>query len=261
MMVQNLDDIALLSPLRYKNATLKVLLVFFGLIVGLLSSSPLLPLFIALCMIFSTCVLGKIPLGFYFKLFVPLLGFAVVSCLVLLFFSSGGDTLWSIPIYRWTLSITTGSLNLSILVFSRALNGLSCMLFLSMTTPMIELFSYFKNIKFLDIFMELTMLIYRYIFVFLSLLLSIQYAQKIRFGYHNFRSGIHSAGLLVGSLFVQTIEQGDRLYLSMNSRCYDGKLPYYETSYKMTVPDILLSVVFVISTAVIYFYTRGYQFF
>ncbi|MCL2142442.1 MAG: cobalt ECF transporter T component CbiQ [Methanimicrococcus sp.] len=260
-MVQNLDDIALLSPLRHKNTTLKVLLVFFGLIVGLLSPSPVLPVFIALCMVFSTLVFGKIPAGFYFKLFFSVLGFAFISCIVLLFFAQGGETVWSIPIYRWTLSITTGSLNLAVLVFSRSLNGLSCMFFLSMTTPMLELFSYFKNIKFLDVFMELTMLIYRYIFVFLSLLFSIQSAQKMRFGYRNLKSSIHSAGLLVGSLFVQTIEQGDRLFLSMNSRCYDGKLPYYETSYKMTVSDVLLSAVFIISTAVVYVYTRGYQFF
>jgi cobalt/nickel transport system permease protein len=260
-MIQNLDDIALLSPLRYKSTSLKVLLFFFGLTAGLLSSSPILPVFIAFCMIFSTLVFGKIPLGFYFKLFIPVLGFAVVSCLVLLFFSSSGDILWSLPIYRWALSITTGSVNLSILVFTRALNGLACMFFLSMTTPMLELFSYFKSIKFLDVFMELTMLIYRYIFVFISLLFSIQFAQKMRFGYHNFKSSIHSAGLLVGGLFVQTIEQGDRLFLSMNSRCYDGKLPYYETSYKLKMQDILLSAVFVISTAAVYVYTRGYQFF
>ena len=260
-MVQNLDDIALLSPLRYKNTSLKVFLVFFGLTAGLLSPTPVLPVFIAFCMIFSTLVFGKIPFGFYFKTFVPILGFAVVSCLVLLFFSSGSDILWSLPVYRWTVSVTSESSNLSILVFSRAVNGLACMFFLSMTTPMLELFSYFKNIKFLDVFIELTMLIYRYIFVFLSLLFSIQLAQKMRFGYRNFKSAIHSAGILVGSLFIQTLEQGDRLFLSMNSRCYDGKLPYYEASYKVTAPDILLSAAFVISAAVIYVYARGYQFF
>jgi cobalt/nickel transport system permease protein len=236
-------------------------LFFFGLTAGLLSSSPVLPVFIALCMIFTTLVFGKISFKFYFKFFIFCLGFAFVSCLILLFFFFFGGVVWSVLIYRWTFSITTGSLNLSVLVFSRTLNGLACMLFLSMTTPMIELFSYFKNIKFLDVFMELTMLIYRYIFVFISLLISIQSAQKMRFGYHNFKSSVHCAGILIGSLFVQTLEQGDRLFLSMNSRCYDGKLPYYETSYKITMPDILLSAVFVVSAAVVYVYTRGYQFF
>ena len=109
--------------------------------------------------------------------------------------------------------------------------------------------------------MELTMLIYRYIFVFLSLLLNIQSAQKMRFGYHNFKSSIHSAGLLVGSLFIQTLEQGDRLYLAMNSRCYDGKLAYYESKYKIVFSDLFFSAIFIASVAVVYIYTRGWQVF
>jgi len=260
-LVRNLDDIALMSPLRYKNTTLKILLVFFGLMAGLLSSTPLLPFFIAACMVFAILFFGKIPIRFFSKLFLSVLGFSFISCLILLFFTSGENVLWSVFIYRWTFSITTESANLAALVFARSVSGISCLFFLSMTTPMLEVFSYFKRIRFLDIFVELMMLIYRYIFVFLSLLLNIQSAQSMRFGYRNFKTSLHSAGMLIGSLFIQTIEQGDRLYLSMNSRCYDGKLSYYESSYKIKAQDVLLSGVFIVLTIFIYIYTRNYQFF
>ncbi|MDV0445516.1 Cobalt transport protein CbiQ [Methanimicrococcus sp. At1] len=261
--MRTLDDIALLSPLRYKNTTLKVVLVFIGLLAGLFSASPILPLFIAVCMIAATLIFGKIPVKMYFKLFLSVLGFAVVSAFILAFFAygDGGETLWSVNLFGWIISVTTGSANLALLVFARSANGLACLFFLSMTTPMLELFSYFKRFSFLDVFMELVMLIYRYIFVFLALLLNIQSAQTMRFGYRNFKTSIHSAGLLVGSLFVQTIEQGDRLYLSMNSRCYDGKLPYYNAEYKIMFADVLTALVFIVSVAAVYIYTRGYQFF
>ena len=261
--MRNMDDIALLSPLRYKNTTLKVFLVIFALIAGLLTNSPILPAFILLCMIFSTLVFGKIPARLYFKLFLSVLGFVAVSCIILAFFSigQGGGILLEIPVFRWTLTVTQGSANLSILVFVRSLSGISSLFFLAMTTPILELFSYFKRFSFLDIFTELTMLIYRYIFVFLDLLLNIQSAQKMRFGYHNYRSTVYSAGLLVGSLFIQTLEQGDRLYLAMNSRCYNGKLAYYEANYKISAPDVLFSAVFVFSVIAIFIYSRGIQIF
>jgi cobalt ABC transporter, permease protein CbiQ len=261
--MRNMDDIAVFSPLRYKNTTLKVILVGFALLAGLISSSPLLPFFIMICMISSTLIFGRIPLGVYFKLFFAVLGFVAVSCIILAFFSldGSGDVLLAIPFFRWELTVTAGSANQSILVFARSLSGISSLFFLSMTTPILELFSYFKRFSFLDIFMELTMLIYRYIFVFLSLLFSIQSAQKMRFGYHNFKSSIHSAGLLVGSLFIQTLEQGDRLYLSMNSRCYDGKLAYYEAKYKIMPSDLFFSAIFIVSVAGVFIYTRGWQFF
>ncbi|MDR0766981.1 MAG: cobalt ECF transporter T component CbiQ [Methanosarcinales archaeon] len=260
--MRTLDDIALLSPLRYKNTTLKVILVFIGLMAGLFSPSPILPLFIAICMVAATLLFGKIPIGMYFKLFLSVLSFAVVSAFVLAFFvHGGGETLWSINLFGWVISITTGSANLALLVLTRSASGLACVFFLSMTTPMLELFSYFKRFSFLDVFMELVMLIYRYIFVFLALLLKIQSAQAMRFGYSSFKRSMHSAGLLVGSLFVQTLEQGDRLYLSMNSRCYDGKLPYYDAKYKIMFSDALLSLLFIASIAAVFYYTRGYQFF
>ncbi|MDR2943679.1 MAG: cobalt ECF transporter T component CbiQ, partial [Methanosarcinales archaeon] len=225
--------------------------------------SPVLPLFIAACMIIATLFFGKIPAGMYFKLFLSVLGFAVVSAFILAFFAygDGGETLWSADLFGRVISITTGSANLAILILARSVNGPACLFFLSMTTPMLELFSYFKRFSFLDIFMELVMLIYRYIFVFLALLLNIQSAQAMRFGYRDFRTSIRSIGLLVGSLFIQTLEQGDRLYLAMNSRCYDGKLPYYDAKYKILFSDALVSVIFIAAVSFVYIYTRGIQFF
>jgi len=261
--MRNMDDIAVFSPLRYKNTTLKVILVGFALLAGLLSSSPVLPFFIMVCMVSTTLIFGRIPLGIYFKLFFATLSFVAVSCIILAFFSfaGGGEILFSFSVFKFTFSITQGSANQAILVFARSLSGISSLFFLSMTTPILELFSYFKRFSFLDVFMELTMLIYRYIFVFLTLLFNIQSAQKMRFGYHNFKSSIRSAGLLVGSLFIQTLEQGDRLYLSMNSRCYDGKLAYYDAKYKIAFSDLLLSAIFIISVSVVFVYTRGWEFF
>jgi hypothetical protein len=89
--MRNMDDIALSSPLRYKNTTLKVVLVGFALLVGLLSSSPVPPFFIMICMVLSTLIFGKIPLDVYFKLFLSTLGFVAVSCIILAFFSLGGS--------------------------------------------------------------------------------------------------------------------------------------------------------------------------
>ncbi|WNY24758.1 cobalt ECF transporter T component CbiQ [Methanolapillus millepedarum] len=262
-MVTNLDDIALLSPLRYKNTSLKLFLVIFGLLAGLFSNTPILPFFIAVCMIAATIIFGKVPVKFYFKLFLTLLGFALVSCIILAFFTHGDNSqvLWSIDILWWTFSITVDSLNQAVLVFSRTINGLACIFLLSMTTPMLEMFSYFKRISFLDIFVELSMLIYRYIFVFLETAINIQSSQKMRFGYKGLKNSVRSLGMLVGSLFVQTIEQGDKLYLSMNSRCYTGKLPFYTQKYKIKVADAAVSILFIGLTAAVFVYTRGYQFF
>ena len=66
-----LDDYALMSPLRHRNNRLKLAIVFFGLLVGVSSSSPITPFFIALCMGFTTVMLGRTPYKLYLKLLLP----------------------------------------------------------------------------------------------------------------------------------------------------------------------------------------------
>ncbi len=89
-MTNILDDYALMSPLRHINNWLKLAIVFFGLLVGVSSTSPIAPLFIALCMSFATVVLGRTPLKFYLKLLLAPAGFALTGVIIIAFFSGSG---------------------------------------------------------------------------------------------------------------------------------------------------------------------------
>ena len=53
-MTNILDDYALMSPLRYRNNWLKLAIVLFGLIAGVSATSPIPPIFTALCMRFKS---------------------------------------------------------------------------------------------------------------------------------------------------------------------------------------------------------------
>lgn len=258
-----LDDIALMSPLRKKNTLLKILVAMIGLMAGIFSLSPIVSLFVAACMIFITLFPGKVPRKYYFRLLFATMGFAFISCVTIAFFSGGatGKPLFSHKLFFIPLVVTTSSLNQAVLIFCRAVGGLCSIFFLSMTTPMIEMFSFMKKFSFLDIFSELMMLIYRYIFVFIDILFNIQSAQSMRFGYSNFRSTLASLGMLAGTLFIRTIEQGDKLFLSMNSRCYDGKLTYFEPNYPITFKDAFFSFSFVIVLVCVYYFASDFNLF
>lgn len=259
MISVNLDDIALMSPLRNKNTGLKIFVTLAGLVVSIASKSPVLPFFVAVCMMTVTLTAGKIPIRPYMRLVIPAMGFAFLSCIVIALFSgsAGGEILWSHDFVIYTMAVTTKSVNQAVTIFFRSFAGICCLFFLSMTTPMLEMFSGMKKIAFLDAFAELTMMIYRYIFVFLEMFLSIQSAQSMRFGYNGTKNAIRSAGMLVGTLLIRTIDQGDKLFLAMNSRCYDGKLAYHDTKKEIKVTDLILVAVFLISIAVVYSVSRN----
>jgi len=122
---------------------------------------------------------------------------------------------------------------------------------------MIELFAVFKASRLPESLIELTMLIYRYIFVFLEIALSIMYAQTIRLGYSNFKRSIKSIGMLTSTLFIRSLEQGDKLFLAMNSRCYNGKITVFEVHKPIKTVELLLTSAYFISTLLLFYFTKN----
>jgi cobalt/nickel transport system permease protein len=252
-----LDDYALMSPLRHRNNWSKLVIVFFGLIIGVSCTSPITPVFIALCMSFTTIAFGRVSPILYFKLLLAPMSFAAAGVLIIAFFSGSGQDLLSFKLIGYPLSIKADGLELALLVLSRSISGICCLYFLALTTPMIELFAVFKASRLPESLIELTMLIYRYIFVFLEIALSIMYAQTIRLGYSNFRRSIKSIGMLTSTLFIRSLEQGDKLFLAMNFRCYNGKMTVFEVHKPIKTIELLLTSIYLLSTISLFYFTKN----
>lgn len=256
-MTNILDDYALMSPLRHQNNWLKLGIVLFGLLAGVSATSPIPPFFIVFCMSLATVGLGKTPLKLYFKLLLAPMGFAIVGVLIIAFFSGSGPEILGFELLGYPLSVRTDGFELALLVLSRSLSGMCCLYFLSLTTPMIELFAVLKASRLPESVIELSMLIYRYIFVFLDMALCIRYAQTVRLGYSSFRRSINSLGMLSSTLFIRSWEQGDKLFLAMNSRCYDGKMTLFEVHRPVKTTELLLTSVYFLSTIALFYFTKN----
>lgn len=255
-----LDDYAILSPLRSRNNWLKLAIVTFGILTGVSSSSPFVPFTIAICMSFATIYFGKVPAKFYFRILAVPAGFVLVSIVIIAFFFGEGTSLFEFDVFGYTLGVTPSGLSMALLILSRTISGMSCLFFLSLTTPMIELFSVLKAAKLPDSFVEIAMMMYRYIFVFLDVAMGIKYAQTVRLGYRDFKTSFRSMVMLGTNLFIRSWEQGEKLYLSMNSRCYDGKMIMYDEKRPVKVPELLLAGTYFVIVLAVFWFTRGISF-
>lgn len=256
-MTNILDDYALMSPLRHRNNWLKLTIVLFGLLAGVSAASPIPPLFIAFCMSFVTLTLGRTPLKLYFKLLLAPMGFAIAGVLIIALFSGSGHEMLAFKLLGYSFAVRTDGFELALLVLSRSISGMCCLYFLALTTPMIELFAVLKASRLPESFIELSMLIYRYIFVFLDMALSIRYSQTVRLGYSSFRRSLHSLGMLGSTLFIRSWEQGDKLFLAMNSRCYDGKMTLFEVHRPVGAPELLLTSAYFFLTLTLIYLTKN----
>ncbi len=256
-MVHILDAYAVSSPLRYRNNWLKLGIVTFGILAGVLSESPFVPLVIAICMSLATVHLGRIPAGTYLKILATPAGFVLVSAVVIAFFFGEGEKLFTLHLLGFSFGVSSAGLNMAMLVLARTLGGMSCLLFLSLTTPMIELFSVLKTTRLPDSFIEISMMMYRYIFVFLDVAMGVRYAQIVRLGYKDIRTSFRSTAMLGTNLFIRSWEQGEKLYLAMSARCYDGKLVMLDEKRPVRPAEIALTCSYFALVIAVFYLTRG----
>jgi cobalt/nickel transport system permease protein len=126
---------------------------------------------------------------------------------------------------------------------------------------MIEIFSVLKSLGLPDFLIELSMLMYRYIFVFVDQAALIHSAQVMRLGDAGIKKSINSFAMLSSVLFLRAWEQGERLIVAMDARCYDGKLDLMEQPVKAKPKAIFAVMGYMVVVAAIAVLTRDIQLF
>ena len=242
MFENTLDSYAHSNNLKNLNINFKVLFAILTMLVSLISTSPVIPLLITFLMSFLIIFKARIPFRFYLKfLAVPFL-FGFLTFIFMALFFGVGANVFEIGIFN--LAVTFDGFNLGFLVFSRILGGFSCLAFLTLTTPMNELFFMFEGLKIPKIVIEIAMLMYRYIFLFLEEAGNMYNSQKTRSGYGNLRNTYKSLGMLASNLFIRTWLRGEQAYVAMESRCYNGSINSFKTHEKIGIKNMILLLSF-----------------
>ena len=224
MFEELLEDIAQKNGLREVNTHLKLTAGLGALLLCLLSSSYLPPLFIALVLTAAILFLAKVDPKTYGELFIIPLWFAVMSVAGIILISGGQDLFWKWDILpSFSLSITRDSINQGVFVFCRVLGGMSALCFISLTTPMTDIFTIFRQCRVPDTVIDLMMIIYRTIFILMDQVIQVYHAQVMRLGYSTWRESLHSFASLCGAAFIASWDAGEDLIRAMDARCYDGK--------------------------------------
>jgi cobalt/nickel transport system permease protein len=223
-----LDDWAQCNALRETSAHLKLFLGLGAIIICVSSVTPPAPVFVAASMSLIILILAKIPIRIYSRLLLLPLSFALLSSTVVALMHGSGEMLYSMQLFGLEIGIRVDGAALALLLIARTFGGMCSLFFIALTTPMIEIFAVLKSLRIPESVIELSMMIYRYIFVFLDQAAMIHSAQVMRLGDLGTRSALNSFSMLASVLFLRSWEQGERLIVAMDARCYDGRLDLME---------------------------------
>ncbi len=228
------DSYAQIDRYAYTNGFAKnspITKVFFALSALTLcvcSQSFILPMI--MFVINAVLLLGfaKIKAHFYLNLLVYPTLMVGLSCLFIALFFGFGEPFseLALPWFKWT--IFKNGIAMGVTTFLRVEGALSCLYFLVLTTSITDLCILLRRVHVPKVLVEMSLLIYRYIFVFLEVSAQMSTAQKMRLGNSGWIKKIRSLSLLAGNLFIRTLEQGERTLVAMNARGYDGDIRVLE---------------------------------
>lgn len=219
-----IDKYAYTNRLSNTNPMIKFIIVVIALAMTTIINNNYLNLGIFTLMILLTTLIAGIPIDKYFKiLFIPIT-FMILSMITVLLSISGQDVyIWSIKIGSKYIGITGEGIIQSINLTTRVFASMSATFFLALTTPLNELIKVFKKIGISSTIIELLVLIYRFIFIFLEESKEIYMAQELRFGYSNCRNSLKSTSLLIKALFVRVFLRYEDLVVGLECKLYNGE--------------------------------------
>ncbi|MEG1501210.1 MAG: cobalt ECF transporter T component CbiQ [Clostridiales bacterium] len=228
-----IDRYAHESPLKSIDPVNKLVFVLILLALSLTGNSWLLCLLISLSLPLVVILKGQVRIKDYGKLLLLPLTFLLMGLIVILISiqKDAINLLFYLQIGSFYLGITSAGLQMTLLLFCKALASVNCLYFLALTTPLTELCQALRRLHVPSLFVEIAELSYRFIFVFLYTSEKMYKAQSCRLGYMGYKNSLHSMGLLVSRIFIVAYHKADTVFNALEARNYQGELRTLPMTY------------------------------
>lgn len=221
-----IDSLAYNSKLRNIAAAQKTLLALAALIICIAANSFIVSAVTAAVMLTLTIAVGKTDAKRVFHLMTVPIVFVIMgaAAIAISIGRDNGAMIAAFKIGGIYFGIGRAGLPLALRTMAKCFGAVSCMYFLSLTTPMIDLFTLLRKSIIPNFIIEIAELIYRYIFVLFDVSDRIRTAQDARLGYATLKTSYRSTAQLASNLFMRAFSQAEKTYTAMESRGYDGEI-------------------------------------
>lgn len=246
------DKLAYSSEIREKSPYMKTAFAVGNLILCVLSRKIIFSLFILIIMGYFTLSKSRISLVGYLR-FMSYPGlFLILSSISIVFdFSKIPLDLVNLPVGRWYIGTSVEDILYGVQLMMTAMSSVSCLYFLSMTTPMQDLIMVLRKCKIPWLIIEIAVLMYRFIFIIGDMTSATVLAQNCRLGNVTMKDKIQNMGAMLASVFVRSYHKANRMFEAMEARNYNGQVRVlWEYDRATTKEKILLTMYFLLAIVV-----------
>lgn len=220
-----IDKYAYSNGLRNTNPNARFIIGISFLLESMLIRNLVILSLIIILMSAIIVGIAKIDIKGYIKLLkIPIIFLFMSIMMTLINISNDPNSLIkSFCICSKYIGISKTSIDTSIYILFRAISCLTCIYFIMLTIPFNELLFIFKNLHIPSIILELSMLIYRFIFIFLEEVSNIRRSQELRFGYISIKTSYESFGILGSLLYKRMMIRYEEMCISLDMKLYNDK--------------------------------------
>ncbi|MFH2074262.1 MAG: cobalt ECF transporter T component CbiQ [Pseudomonadota bacterium] len=202
----------------------KLVIALAALIAVMAAEKAVLPLFVfGICL--GTVGALRIPAKLVAaRLAAPL---SIVAVLVVIqTFVTGTTPLFTVTLAGWQFTAKAEGFRQGALMGARVLGAVSVVFLLSVVTPAHRIFQALRWFRLSRNWLEIAILMYRYIFVLMDRVSDLAAAQRLRLGYTARGRAMRSFTALAGATIIHSLEQAKRTHDAMRLRGYRGTMPF-----------------------------------
>lgn len=221
-----IDQFAYTNGLRHVKAMYKFLFAMALLVLAIGLDNIYVNLAIFITIIFIELTFAKFRLRNVMSFIkVPVIFILLGTIFLVIGFSKENNYSYYVPILGGYFGIIKGQEKLFLQVFMRALAATSSVIFLSVTTPMVDIIKVFKLMHLPNVFIELFMLIYRFIFIMIEEAQVNINALEIKFGFINNKQALKSVKVFIENMMLGILKRNEEMTNALNIKLYDGEFP------------------------------------
>ena len=238
-----IDIVAQFSRLKTVDPTLKISTLLVLMVLSVASGNPFTGLFLTVVMLALTVFVGGIKLHEYVQIIALPVGFLLVSGLALLFeVDLAPAGVINFDVLNIWFCVSAEAQAQAMLVIARAMGALSCLLAIGMSTPMPDVINVLRRMRCPKLIIDLSYLIYRYVFVLLGLHHEMHDAAKSRLGMKDYKTSLRTTAHIYSNLLARSHQMASINFDAMESRCFDSGIRFLERRSKADPPQVCMGL-------------------
>lgn len=220
-----IDNCAYLNNIKDVNPLIKLGITSIGVIASMLTQNANIHILIMLFMTALIIFIARVDVKLYIRcLKIPMIFLILGIGLNLINISfENKDYIFNVNILGLYIGTTEFAIKSSVNILLRAMSCIISIYFLILTTPFNQLIIVLKKLHIPHTLIELMILIYRFIFIFIEEAEEIYKSQQLKFGYTNLNTSYNSMSLLIKTLFFRMMRRYEDMSISLDIKLYDGK--------------------------------------